>query len=354
MVGEGCEMVRGIMIWAHSRCRSTADLYREVIRQAGVPVRIVFREGELECRKEQGFSESGFEDAGGRVVGEDWEAARQILSETVGWTHVVCAYQVSRTFQRVMQEAKRRGDRVVVYSEAPCEMCVGWKALAKRLYYRFVLPRKMRPVVANADLILNQSGMMGMDRLMRLGWRKEQVVPFGYVSGRLVAGGWWLVNGGRSEVRGEGVRVLHLGSEARYRGVEVAERAVEVLKNRKVNVEFRRTGGMLSLAELVAAIRWADVVVACGLCEPWGIRVNDALLEGTPVIVSDGMGAAFLVEKFGCGCVVPKGDSAVLAAALERCATDPDFYARIKSGALRAAQEWTPERRTKEFLEKMR
>lgn len=337
-------MVRGIMIWAHSRCRSTADLYREVIRQADVPVRIVFREGELERRKEQGFSEAGFEGADGRIIGEDWEVAQQILSETVNWAHVVCAYQVSRAFQRVMREAKRRGDRVVVCSEAPCEMCLGGKAFAKRLYYRFVLPLKMKPIVANADLILSQSGMMGRNRLMRLGWKSEQILPFGYVSPRLGDG----EPSKGPPVRASKFKVLHLGSEAKYRGLGIAIKACARLGG---VVELQRTGGNRPVSEVIEAIRTVDLVVGCGLCEPWGMRINDALLEGVPAVVSDGMGVAWMVEQFGCGCVVPKGDVDALARVLKRCAEDADFYARIKSGALKAAREWTPKKKAKEFID---
>ena len=336
--------MNGIMIWAHSRCRSTADLYREVIRQADVPVRIVFREGELLCRKEQGFSESEFEGADGRVIGEDWEAAQQILSETVGWTHVVCAYQVSRTFRRVMPEAKRRGDRVVVYSEAPCEMCVGWKALAKRLYYRFVLPWKMRPIVANADLILSQSGTMGRNRLIWLGWKSEQILPFGYVSPRLGDG----ETAKGPSVRAGKIKVLHLGSEAKYRGLGIAIKACARLGD---VVELQRTGGDRPVSEVIEAIRTVDLVVGCGYCEPWGMRINDALLEGVPAVVSDGMGVAWMVEQFGCGCVVPKGDVDALVHVLKRCAEDANFLKKLKIGAEKVAQEWTPKKKAKEFID---
>ena len=341
--------MKGIVIWAHSKCRSTFGLYREVVRQSPVPVKLVFWKDVLEQRIEQGFSEKEFEGVPSEVIGDDRDSARRILTETLGWTHVVCAYQVSAVFQWVMSRAKARGDRVVVYSEAPCEMCLGVKALLKRLYYRFILSRKLRTVVRCADIILNQSGMMGIDRLLRLGWTREQILPFGYASPRLNSNGELHSTIKTSDHNS--LRVLHLGSEAPYRGVSVLDRAVDLASRRGAKIKLQKTAGRLPQNELVRAIHTADVVVGCGFCEPWGLRINDAVQEGVPVIVSDGMGVSCLVEQEGCGIVVPKGDHKALANALEHCAKDSDFLVHLTACAKQAAFNWSPASRAAVFLD---
>ena len=341
--------MKGMVIWAHSKCRSTFGLYREVVRQSPVPVKLVFGKGVLEQRIEQGFSEEEFEGVPSEVIGDDRDSARRVLSETLGWTHVVCAYQVSTVFQWVMSRAKARGDRVVVYSEAPCEMCLGVKALLKRLYYRFILPRKLRTVVRCADIILNQSGMMGIDRLLRLGWTRERILPFGYASPRLTSKDEF--HSAIKTLDRSSLRVLHLGNETPYRGVSVLDRAVDLALRRGIKIKLQKTAGRLPQDELVQAIRAADVVVGCGFCEPWGLRINDAVQEGVPVVVSDGMGVSYLVEQEGCGLVVPKGDPKALANALERCAKDGDFLARLTVCTKQAAVNWSPASRAAVFLD---
>lgn len=339
--------MKGIVIWAHSKCRSTFDLYREVMRQSPLSVRLVFWKDVLDARIVQGFSEKAFECIPSVVIGDDRAAADRILDETMGWVHVVAAYQVAGVMQHVMRIAKTRGDRVVVYSEVPCEMCLGVKGLMKRLYYRYVLPRRIRSIVACADLILSQSGMMGIDRLERLGWSREKIVPFGYASPKL--------SSEENDFRPQSststsLRVLHLGSEAAYRGVSILEKAVRLAQRQGAMIELLKSGGTLPISELVAAIHATDIVVGCGLCEPWGMRINDAVLEGKPVIVSDGMGVAYMVEKEGCGLIVPKGDAIALAKALERCAKDRELVQRLASGAQKAAQRWSPGSRAVDFL----
>ena len=331
---------KSLVIWIHSTCRSTAALVRETKRQAeaaGWQVTV------CEWGLKQ-LPSDRLEIIDGLIpVGDNFEKGRSILREHggPGSVQVFCVYQNSFVWRRLIVEAKKGGARVVVYSEAPCEMCLGLKTALKRLYYRVVLPWRLRAAVRAADLFISASGKMGIDRLVRLGWPREKIVPFGYSSPRLQGN----ETARSSTPDSSALRVLHLGSEAPYRGVKIAERAAEL-----AGVELVKTGGKMSEEELVSEIRRADVVVGCGYCEPWGMRINDALLEGTPVIVSDGMGAAAVCDWYGCGCVVPKGNAVALAKVLKRCQEEPQFLSRLRSGAQAAAQELLPENRAKVFL----
>ena len=384
-----------IVIWAQSVCRSTMDLYREVKRlRDDVGVTVVLRRdgrGEDVRKLREAQGQGDYSDVVDREWDGKFESGIELLD--LGAVHVFSGYQACRAVRELMIEAKRRALRVVEYDEAPCEMCLGVKGALKRLYYAMILPMRVRRAVKAADLFISASGNMGMERLVRLGWKREAIVPFGYASGRLGVSGegkfepcrgvegivreWDFMNrvervdrvdGGRLGVRsqelgdrsqelgvsdGGALRVLHTGVEAKYRGVDVLKRAAESLKRRGVELDVKFTGGKVDAAQLPGLYEWADIVVACGLCEPWGMRVNDVLLEGLPVVVSDGMGAAMLCDEFGCGCVVPKGDANALAAVLERCANDRKFLAHLRSGAKMAAEEITPEKRAKVWLNKV-
>ena len=332
--------LKSLVIWAHSECRSNAALYaavRNLAAEKGIAVKICLWNQKLqpEWRK--------IEIGDAVTVGENYAKGLAVLREFGGsdTVQVFCVYQNSSVWRRLIVEAKRGGARVVVTAEAPCEMCLGVRAWLKRLYYRCILPWRVRSAVKAADIFISSSGEMGIDRLMRLGWEREKILTFGYASPRLR----FDVERVEKVERVERLRVLHLGSEAAYRGVKIAEEAVRI-----AGVELVKTGGKMSEEELVAEIRRADVVVGCGCCEPWGMRINDALLEGTPVIVSDGMGVAAVCDWYGCGCVVPKGDAAALATVLKRCKDEPEFLAKLRSGAQVAAKELLPESRAKIWL----
>ena len=344
-----------LVIWAQSICRSTMALYREVKRQACVPVIVIVRHSERgECarqiREAQGQGAAEFVD----VVDVEWdgelESGLSIFAahSGKGSVHVFSGYQVSAAVRALMLEAHRQGLRVAVYDEAPCEMCVGVKVLLKRMYYRWVLPRRVGRVTCAADVFLNASGVMGIDRLVRLGWPRERIVPFGYASD--VAG---VVFGRveREKRAKECLRILHTGMEGAYRDVGTLRCAVEILRKRGVAVELECTGGKVPAAEMPRLYGWADVFVACGLCEPWGMRVNDAIHAGLPVVASDGMGVSWLVEQFGCGCVYGRGKAVELANCLERFAQDGEFRRRLASGVASAHSAWSPASRAEVFLE---
>lgn len=337
--------MKELVIWAHSECRSNAALYAEVKRLAeaqGLRVTMCLWDEKPmdEVRKVHGLEYI--------KVGDDLQKGREELTahRGAGTTHVFCVYQNSAVWRQLIVEAKASGARVVVSAEAPCEMCVGLKALAKRAYYRFVLPWRVRRVVKAADVFLNASGNSGLGRLRRLGWAREKIVPFGYASALT---GEFRVKSFEFGV-GEPLRVLHTGVETPYRGFETLRKAVAMLKGRGVQVELRHTGGKVAQEEMQKLYGWADVFVGCGLCEPWGMRVNDAIHAGLPIVISSGMGSKWLVEQFGCGAVFKKGDAMELADILERMAKDIDYRKRLLSGVSAAHEAWTPEARAKVLL----
>ena len=343
---------REIVIWAHSECRSTMSLFREIKRQAGVPVTIsLWKYGQgddVRQRRELDGQRIGeYDDLGLISIGEDYGRGRALLEQHLGEgvAHIFCVYQVSPVYRRLIAEAKSAGCKVFVYAEAPNEMCVGVKAWLKRVYYRFVLPGKVGDVAKHVDLFFCQSGKLGQERVLRLGWRREQVVPFGYASPPLV----------ECEPRGaldtgDSLKILHTGLETPYRDVGTLKKAVARLKSQGRKVELVCTCGTVPLGELERLYKWADVMVACGINEPWGMRVNDAIHAGLPVVVSSGMGVKMIVEETGCGCVYKQGNATALADALARFAADPDFRAKCRQGVLAAKEKWLPAPKAKEML----
>ena len=340
-----------LVIWAQSVCRSTMALYREVKRQAGVPVTVVVRQSKRgerarQMREAQGQGADEFAD----VVDVEWdgelESGRGIFAvhSGEGAVHVFSGCQVSAAVRGLMQEAHEKGLRVAVYDEAPCEMCVGVKALLKRIYYRWVLPYMVRDAIKCADLFLNASGRKGIDRLVQLGWDRSKIVPFGYVSEvtfKFQA---------RKKERKSELKILHTGIETPYRDVSTLKNAASILESKGLRTEVVCTGGGVPPEELNRFYGWADVFVACGLCEPWGMRVNDAIHAGLPVLVSSGMGVEWLVKQYGCGGVFHKGSAQELAKLLEWHITDDAFRSKSLSGVSAAHEAWTPESRAKDLM----
>lgn len=363
--------MKGLVIWSQSNCRSTMALYREIIRELKVPSLITLWhykkcDDDRDIREQVGFTHDEFSDLPIMPVGEDYVKGISIIGAHPGWHHVFCVWQGSPVYQRLIVEARRRGCPVAVFCESPCNMSSGWKWAAKAIYMKLGLPLMAHRVVCSADFFINCSGD---DRTAahRLGWSDDKIVPFGYFSppipeSKLIP-----------RPANAPFHILATGILAKYRGADVLVEALRLLKER--GVEYRATitqkgelletlkekaktfclpiefPGFVEMKELVRLYETCTVYVGAGRCEPWGMRLNDALQCGAPIVVSRGMGGVQLVDRYGCGLSFPTGDAVRLADALQQLATDVQLYVRVADRAIEAARRIAPEQKAKELIE---
>lgn len=106
--------------------------------------------------------------------------------------------------------------------------------------------------------------------------------------------------------------------------------------------------GFVPRDHLPALYAAADVLVLPSIrtetfLEPWGLVVNEAMLQGTPVITSDAVGAARggLVQDGRTGLVAPQGDAAALAARLESVARNPQLRDALGAAARQEVAHFT-------------
>ena len=108
--------------------------------------------------------------------------------------------------------------------------------------------------------------------------------------------------------------------------------------------------GFLNQSQLPSAYCAADVFVLPSLFEPFGLVVNEAMLCGLPVVVSDRVGAKFdLVRPGENGYVYPAGNIDALAATLREILPNAEERARLGAAARRRMETWSP----REFTESM-
>ena len=108
--------------------------------------------------------------------------------------------------------------------------------------------------------------------------------------------------------------------------------------------------GHVPRAELPGLYAAADVLVLPSIrtatfTEPWGLVVNEAMHQGTPVIATDAVGAAAggLVRNERNGLVVPANDPKALTAAITQVATDTTLRERLARAAYADVQVYTEE-----------
>lgn len=362
--------MKGVVIWAQSDCRSTMGLYEAVIKRLNVPFVVAlwfYRKTEtyVDNRMEVGFSNEEFAQIPMIPVGEDYEKGLRILDEHPGYTHIFTVFQNSPAWRRLIVEAKRRGEKVIIACESPCNMEKGFRKLLKEIYLRFVLRWKSRAVIRSAECFINYSG--NDDKYARIiGWPKEKIVPFGYFPPPIP---------GSKCVRrttNKPFHILSTGILSKYRGADVLVEALRILKDRGVpyRATITQTGellellkekasryqlpidfvGFVEMPKLIELYETCSVYVGAGRHEPWGMRLNDALQCGAPLVVSRGMGGVKLVDDYSCGMSYENGNAKELAAQLTKLATDLDFYDCRAGLAENAAMHCAPDAKSKEFV----
>jgi glycosyltransferase involved in cell wall biosynthesis len=116
--------------------------------------------------------------------------------------------------------------------------------------------------------------------------------------------------------------------------------------------------GRLEREQLPVAYAAADIVVVPSIgtarfLEPWGLVCNEAMSRSCPVIASTAVGAAAggLVRDGDTGLVVPAGDAAALARAIERLLEDAALRHRLGSNGRETVTEYSYERAAAAFAQ---
>lgn len=316
----------------------------------------------MDLRSATGFSNSEFSDLKIVHIGDDIDLAEKTLANHIGDYNIFCAYQTCPVHQHLINILIRENVRYGVFSEAPCNMDKYPKRVFKSLYLRCFLPAKLNNIIANADFILNASGYYEKG-LLNLGWKPAQIISCGYYPPRIpgskiverTAGNWadftillsglhqwhrspWILLEALCILKKRGIMPkCYITQSGPYLG-KIQDYAK---KHQLLNVKFL---GFVDISELIHLYETCSVYVGCGNYEPWGMRLNDCLLCGTPLIVNQGMGGVKMVDEYDCGLSFNRGDYIGLANAIERLMTDKTLYLQIAKNAINAAEEIRPEK----------
>ncbi len=363
--------MKGLMIWAHSNCRSTMSFYENFAKELNVPLCIaVYGAKRLSSvRAETGFKEDEFEYLNIIYLEKKYTNFIEAYTKHRDWYHFFGCYQNEPLYRKLMVQILRDGGRYAIGSESPCNMVDGLKRVLKKHYLKYVLPWKLKHAIQGADFFVNYSGDSS-DAAQKIGWPKEKIVPFGYfpppISGSKVS----------SARKNSPFHILSTGIMIYHRGQDVLMEALCFLK--KWGYDFKATftqngplkarlerfakesdlpidfPGLLPLDELIGLYEKCSVFVGAGRDEPWGMRLNDALQCGAPLVVSSGMGGAQLVDRYGCGVSFEREDAIGLATQLSRLIENHDHYGRCLNNAGIAASAVAPQNKAAELVATLR
>lgn len=352
--------MKGIQFWAGTPCRSVMATYECIAEEFGVPFRVICENDGAE-RFKLGWDRDEHADMDIVFAASTFDGRLKQLDEKKNWAQWFSGYQKSVINCKLIKYAADCGCAIGIGSESPNN---GTRPSFRRMiknspYYWWRTRWRVRDVVHRAAFIANYSGDETLG-LQRLGWPQEKIIPFGYFPPPLTGGTFrertvadWadfsiLVTGvmdwrrGQDDVitamsilkrMGYSPRVVMTQKGELYPGIE------KRVREEHLNVE------LVGFAEYEDLLRYhseCSVYVASGRREPWGMRINDALNAGSPLIVSRGMGGVKLVNDYGCGRSYYAGDALDLAWQLKSLMDSSEVYLSCVEGVSRAVAECSP------------
>ncbi len=355
--------MKGIQFWAQSYCRTTLAFYEGLATYFRVPFRICTgnRGG---TRTAYGWSRDEFGDYDVIDTSYSPEICERLFVERSEWHQVFGTYQENTPFVRILSRAASVSPGTGICSEAPLNMVrPGPRRIAKGFYLRAMLPIKLRQRIQDADFFVNFSGTFVNGR-QNPGWPAHKVVDAGYYPPPLQgskfrprsSAGWknsrktLFLSGGASWRRG--VAILADAME-RLRDVWSEFEIVfagNIPSGEDVKARCQRIGAPVSFAgfvdyeTLISHYEHCHAFLALGREEPWGVRVNDAVHCGAPLIVCEGMGASKIIRDHSCGLVFEKANAAGLAEAIRVMIGNPEAYDRFARNARFASEACLPRR----------
>ena len=362
-------MINGLQIWAAAYCRSVMAFYEALAKELKIPLCILCEEIESD-RFELGWNRNEFSHLNIVQAGKTLDARQKQLMAHKDWAQWFSTYQSSPHVIPIMEMARKLGCRIAIGSEAPSN---GIRPSVRRfiksspLFY-LMLRRRIVDVVKVADFIVNYSGDESLG-LQKIGWPVDKILPFGYYPPPLQG----LLARKRTDKDWRQFKLLVTGRMDWRRGQDVVIDAMAILKGWGYSPEaiFTQKGELFNSlceraktaslnAKFVGFVEYdrlleyygdCSIFIAPGRAEPWGMRINDALNAGAPLIVSRGMGGAKIVRDYRCGLTFNAGDAVDLAYQIKRLMDSRDEYLSLADAVAGAIEECSPQRKAQELVQ---
>jgi glycosyltransferase involved in cell wall biosynthesis len=365
-----------MFIWTRSLDHLQLHTWRAVQARLDQQITFVLTEPENLARRQQGWPPVDLSDLDVITMKDKgwWAQSTDIIRQNPEAFHVFWGFWSERRFFPLIVYAVNYGIKTAVLNEHYSVSPAGY--MGEENPFIAQLKVILRPFLYHlAALILKYSSRKGsgvcifpisleaQQQYIRAGFDKNALFPFGIFVPRMA-----VTNG--EEKRSDHIRLVFVGALRSIKGLDIAINALKKLNQNglKVSLEVYGSGdparfiptddctavtykGMIPIEKAQAVIAQYDALVLPSRHDGWGAVVNEALLQGTPVIVSDRVGAKCLVESSDTGLVFRSEDVNDLAEKIDLLIKDSSLLEKFRVNALKIDGGILPETGAQYFLD---
>lgn len=360
---QRCESVK-VVCWQSVLTEHQVHTLCALEKLAGEPIEFVLGQRELAERKSQGWTPV---DLSGLSVHDLpargwWRVGVDLLRRYPDALHLYNGMWGDRRFFPLLVFAQLTGVKTGLITEPFSDSTQSYfggrrrwtdsfKALLRPLVYRLA-----GSLVAWRMAVVFAISSKAVAQFLAVGFKGERIFPFGYFVPILASEHAAPMRPQESP----SLRLVFVGSLIERKGLPTLLKAVRACRDAGADVKLDIFGpgqppapesipqgvafrGAVSFGLAQAIVRNYDVLVLPSLHDGWGVVVNEALLQGVPVIVSDACGARALVEKSGAGSVFPVGDVDGLADVIGQMVRTPQLLSQWREAAANFQMQLSPE-----------
>lgn len=343
-----------IVCWQSTLTEHQAYTFIALQSFAGEPIEFVVSELEIEVRKSQGwtafdFGELSVHDLGGRGW---WSRGVALINRYPDAIHLFNGMWSNGRFFLLLLYAQTKSARIGLITEPYADKFVSYfderpncvdkiKQWVRPLAYRILgglLSRRIGMVFAISKKAVSQ--------FKTLGFSYDQVFPYGYfVPPALVP-----PSDDIDSPRTKTLKLVFVGSLIARKGLSSLLQAIQSCRDQGCDValdifgpgdpsayhgdisgiEFR---GAIPFGKVQSMVHQYDALILPSLHDGWGVVVNEALLQGVPVLVSSECGSKALVMSSGAGEVFIANDWVGIAKLITKICKSPDLLLKWRSAA---------------------
>jgi glycosyltransferase involved in cell wall biosynthesis len=341
---------------------------------------ITFVVGQVEndIRKAQGWKAVDFSKFKIRFIPSArlWRDGRKIINENSGAIHVFLGFRGTKKgysyFPLILYSLLNKIKVAVInepYSIGPEGYFNDkYPALdAMKVFVRPILYRCMALFINICSVsrkpCIFPISMIAKDQFISTGFDAESMFPFG----------WFVPNFNQCKPiipkgRGKILNIVYVGASNKRKGVDILVAALNLVRFEGFDVRLDLYGGdelkkycessqwfcykgLLPFEVVQSTIQNYDILVLPSRHDGWGVVVNEALLQGVPVIASSRVGAKQLLEASGAGLIFESENEKDLADTIKKIIDKPEMLETLQEKAFQVGSLISPENGAQYFLD---
>lgn len=284
-----------------------------------------------------------------------WRQSVDIIRQNSDAIHLFLGFWNDRRLFPLIIYAVNRAIKTAVLAEAYATSPVGYfqeekTFLAKgKVILRPFLYRSVASILKFVSFKKKQAcifviSLLTQEQFIKDGFDKNILFPFGYFVPKMTASKI-------KDKKANHLRLIFVGALIKRKGLDIAIKSLQKINQNgiKTTLDVYGSGdpivfipkdsdaitykGIIPIEKAQAVIAQYDALILPSRHDGWGVVVNEALLQGIPVIVSDHVGAKCLIEPNGAGLIFESENVDDLANQLIRLLETPSLIDNIYAKA---------------------